>query len=216
MRVTRLILRQFRNYQESVIPLEDGVNLIQGKNGAGKTSLLEALYLLSTGRSFLTPHISEAIKNETPHFYIEAHFIQDQVEQKVSIGYDGKERKIHYNASHLDHLSHLLGILPSVLYSPRDSILISGSPQERRRFLNIQIAQTDPLYVHHLVRYHKAMKQRNYLLKSRSEAAIESWEKMMADSASYLMKQRGELIEALSPKVENIHIAPPRATKILD
>lgn len=202
MKVTGLIMRNFRNYKEAELPLSEGLNLIQGKNGAGKTSLLEALYLLSTGRSFLTTHLTDLIRSGANHFYVEAHFIRDNVEQSLGIGFDGKSRRIHYNATQFQSFSHVLGILPSVLYSPKDSALISGSPQERRRFLNIQLAQTDPLYVHHLMRYHKAMKHRNALLKIKSEQAIESWEQMMSDSARYLMHRRKQLIDALRPKVE--------------
>lgn len=202
MEVSRLILRNFRCYEEVEIPLAGGVNLIHGKNGAGKTSLLEAFYLLSTGRSFLTPHLSNLVRKEMPHFYVEAHFIRDGVEQMLSIGFDGKNRRIHYNNTLFQNFSHVLGILPSVLYSPKDSTLITGTPQERRRFLNIQLAQTNPLYVHHLMRYHKAMKHRNALLKVKSEAAIESWERMMGESARFLMQKRSELTELLRPKVE--------------
>ena len=201
MQVTGLIVRNFRKFQDAAIPLNDGLNLIQGKNGAGKTTLPEALYLLSTGRSFLTSHLTDLIRKESPHFFVEAHFIRDGVQQTLSVGYDGKQRKIHYNTTQFQNFSHVLGILPSVLYSPKDSALISGSPQERRRFLNIQLAQTDPLYVHHLMRYHKAMKHRNALLKMKSEEAIESWEQMMAESARYLMQKRKGLIDALRPKV---------------
>jgi len=203
MEVTRLILRNFRNYKEAELSLSNGLNLIQGKNGAGKTSLLEAIYLLSTGRSFLTAHLTDLIRIGADHFYVEAHFIRDNVEQTLGVGFDGKNRRIHYNATQFQSFSHVLGILPSVLYSPKDSALISGSPQERRRFLNIQLAQTDPLYVHHLMRYHKAMKHRNALLKIRSEEAIETWEKMMSDSARYLMHRRKQLIDSLRPKVES-------------
>ncbi len=202
MEVSRLILRNFRCYEEVEVPFTKGINLIHGKNGAGKTSLLEALYLLSTGRSFLTSHLSDLIRKDQPHFYIEAYFVRDDVEQMLSIGFDGKNRRIHYNNTLFQNLSHVLGILPSVLYSPKDSTLISGTPQERRRFLNIQLAQTDPLYVHHLMRYHKAMKHRNALLKVKSEAAIESWEQMMGESAYYLMHKRSKLIELLRPNVE--------------
>lgn len=202
MEVSRLILRNFRCYEEAEIPFIGGVNLIHGKNGAGKTSLLEALYLLSTGRSFLTTHLANLIHRDSPHFYVEAHFIRDGVEQMLSIGFDGKNRRIHYNNTLFQNFSNVLGILPSVLYSPKDSTLITGTPQERRRFLNIQLAQTDPLYVHHLMRYHKAMKHRNALLKVKSEAAIETWEQMMGDSARFLMHKRSDLIELLRPKVE--------------
>lgn len=202
MEVSHLVLRQFRCYDEIKIPLQSGVNLIHGKNGSGKTSLLEALYLMSTGRSFLTPHLTDLIQKDESHFYIEAHFIRDGVEQLLSIGFDGKQKRIFYNNTQFQNFSNVLGILPSVLYCPKDSTLIMGAPQERRRFLNIQLAQTDPIYVHHLMRYHKAMKHRNALLKVKSENSIESWEQMMGDSARYLMEKRADLIEALRPKVE--------------
>lgn len=202
MKVSKLILRNFRIYKEKEILLNEGVNLIQGKNGTGKTTLLEALYFFSTGRSFLTPSLTDLIRKGSDHFYIEAHFIRDGVEQTLGIGFDGKYRKIHHNATSFQSFSNVLGILPSVLYSPKDAALIAGSPQERRRFLNIQLAQIDPLYVHHLMRYHKAMKHRNALLKIKSEQAIESWEHMMGESASYLMNKRDALIKSLSPKVQ--------------
>ena len=202
MEVSRLILHNFRCYEETEIPLSNGINLIHGTNGAGKTSLLEALYLLSTGRSFLTSHLTNLIQKDHPHFYVEVHFKRDGVEQMLSIGFDGKNKRIHYNNTLFQNFSHVLGILPSVLYSPVDSTLITAAPQERRRFINIQLAQTDPLYVHHLMRYHKAMKHRNTLLKVKSEAAIESWEQMMGESARYLMHKRSKLIERLRPKVE--------------
>lgn len=201
MHVSRLVLRSFRCYDDAEVPFKSGVNLIHGKNGAGKTTLLEAQTLLTTGRSFLTPHLTDCIQKERPHFYLEAHFVRDGVEQLLSIGYDGKQKRIHYNTTPFQNVSHVLGILPSVLYCPKDSSLIMGAPQERRRFLNIQLAQTDPLYVHHLMRYHKAMKHRNALLKVKSESSIESWEQMMGESARYLMEKRAVLIEALRPKV---------------
>jgi len=204
MFLRHLVLRSFRNYEEVVIPFQRGVNVIQGRNGAGKTNLLEALFLLSTGRSFRTAHLANLIKKGSSHFYIEAHFERDGVEQLLTIGYDGRERRIHYNKTHFQNFSHVLGILPSVLYAPKDSELISGSPAERRRFLNIQLAQTDPLYVHHLTRYHKAVKHRNALLKQKSLQAIETFEQIMAESAHYLMVKRGGLIEALKPRLQSL------------
>lgn len=203
MEISKLILRNFRCFEAIEVPFAKGVNLIQGKNGAGKTSLLEALYLLSTGRSFLTSHFTDLIHEKRPHFYIEVHFIRDGVLQMLSVGFDGKIKRIHYNTTSFQSFVPVLGILPSVLYSPKDSTLISGSPQERRRFLNIQLAQTDPLYVHHLMRYHKAMKHRNALLKIKSEGAIESWEQMMGESAHYLMNKRFLLIESLRLKIQS-------------
>ncbi|MCB1083021.1 MAG: DNA replication/repair protein RecF [Simkania sp.] len=202
MQLKQLVLRNFRNYVDEAITFSPGVNLIYGKNGAGKTNLLEALYLLSTGRSFRTAHLTDLIRTDSSHFYIEAQFEKDGINQSLSIGLNGKNRKIHHNAATLSNFSHLLGILPSVLYAPTDSQLVAGAPIDRRRFLNIQLAQCDPLYVHHLMRYHKAMKNRNALLKAKTEKSLDSWEEMMAHSAVYLMEKRAALIEGLKPKLQ--------------
>ena len=201
MFLKRLLLFNFRNYKETNISLSPGINLIYGKNGAGKTNLLEALYLLSTGRSFRTPHLRELIREQSPHFYIEAHFVKDDIPQTLSIGFNQKSRKIQHNHTFLSNFSHLLGIIPSVLYTPRDSEIIAGPPLERRRFLNIQLSQKNPLYVHHLIRYHRAMKQRNTLLKAKSDKGIKSFETMMATSSTYLMAKRAHLISELKNEV---------------
>lgn len=202
MQLKQLILHNFRNYVDQSITFSPGINSIYGKNGAGKTSLLEALYLLSTGRSFRTTHLTDLIHKDSNYFYIQIYFEKDQIEQTLSIGFDGKNRKIYHNTTLLTHFSHLLGILPSVLYAPINSQLISGAPIQRRRFLNIQLAQKDPLYVHHLMRYHKAMKNRNTLLKAKSEKSLKSWEEIMGNSASYLMQKRSNLIEELKPPLQ--------------
>ncbi len=199
MQIRQLTLRNFRNYTEETLLFAPGVNLICGENGAGKTSLLEALYLLSTGRSFRTPHLKHLIRQGASYFYIQAHFEKNGLEQTLSIGFDGKHRKMQCNASPLTHLSHLIGMLAIVLYTASDTQLIEGSPTERRRFLNIQLAQSDPLYMHHLFRYHKAMKNRNALLKRKIKHGISSYEQIMADSATYLMQKRSDLLGALTP-----------------
>jgi DNA replication and repair protein RecF len=91
-----------------------------------------------------------------------------------------------------------MGLIPTVLHAPEDIFLISGAPSNRRRFINLHIAQTDPLYVHHLLRYHKAMKQRNALLKQKNEEGIQSWEQTMAVSARYLITKRQEAALSLN------------------
>jgi DNA replication and repair protein RecF len=197
MEIRHLILRNFRNYREAHVHFSPLINVIQGDNGQGKSNLLEAIYFLSTGRSFRTHDLSDLIHFGQSYFYIEAHFIKDDVEQYIKIYYDDKTRKVQHNHTFYTTFTSLLGILPSVLLSPDDLSLVSGSPAERRRFLDITIAQTDPLYLHHLGRYYKAMKQRNYLLKNHSDTALFAWEQMMAQSASYIVTKRKEVIHAL-------------------
>lgn len=197
MYLKRLLLNNFRNYAHAEVVFSESVNLIQGENGQGKTNLLEAIHFVSTGRSFRAHSLSDLIAFGKNFFYVEAEFQKDAVTQSIKIYYDDTTRKVQYNDTVHATLISLLGILPSVLLSPDDLSLISGSPAERRRFLDIHIAQTDPLYVHHLGRYFKAMKQRNYLLRAKSDAAIQAWEQMMAQAASYLIAKRQLAIESL-------------------
>jgi DNA replication and repair protein RecF len=197
----RLLLRNFRNYAHAEVVFSPLINLIQGENGQGKTNLLEAIHFISTGRSFRASNLSDLISFGESFFYLEAEFYKDGITQFIKVYYDETTRKVQYNETVHSTLTSLLGILPSTLLSPDDLSLVSGSPAERRRFLDIHIAQTDPLYLHHLGRYFKAMKQRNQLLRMKSDAAIEAWEQMMAQSASYIALKRRGFIEALKTPI---------------
>ncbi len=192
-----LYLRNFRNYAEAEIRFAPRLNLIWGDNAQGKTNLLEAIYLLSTGCSFRTGHLSELIREGQPLFYLEAEIVQNQIAQSIKLSFDGQNKRLQLNATTHASFNPLLGSLPLVLYAPGDSDLIDGAPALRRRFLNLHLAQSDPLYVHHLTRFWRAMKQRNCLLRSRNNDPIECWEAEMAHSAAYLHGKRQNLIGEL-------------------
>lgn len=203
MFLQHLYLRNFRNYEEMRISFGPKINLIQGPNAQGKTNLLEALYFLSTGKSFRSPHLQDLIRHSTSYFYLEAEFIKNNLSETLKVYFDGKQRKIHYNNTSYPSFANLLGLFPAVIFAPEDISLIAGSPSERRRFLNLHIAQTDPLYVHHLIRYSHAMKQRNQLLKQKNQTTIDVWEEIMACSAAYLIQKRKKTLDDLNPVLEN-------------
>jgi DNA replication and repair protein RecF len=192
-----LYLKNFRNYKEAQAHLGMRLNVFYGNNAQGKTNLLEAIYLIATGRSFRTQHLQELIHSGESFFFLEAKIVKDQVSQTIKLSFDGQNKRLQINGSTYSHFQPLLGLLPSVLYTPNDTELINGSPSIRRRFLNLHLAQSDPIYVHHLTRYWRAMKQRNALLRSSNRAGIECFENEMAQSASYLWKARSEMIEEL-------------------
>jgi DNA replication and repair protein RecF len=198
MFIHRLYLRHFRNYSEADVSFSPEVNLIRGNNAQGKTNLLEALYLLGTGRSFRTPHLKEMIQNDAPFFFIDAEFLKDGIAQHIRLSFDGEVKKLDYNNTSYPHFSNLLGLLPIVLLAPEDVLLITGAPADRRRFLDIHLAQSDPLYVYHLARYHKAVKHRNFLLRKKTTASIETWENLMVISAAYLKQKRQEVVTSLA------------------
>ncbi len=127
--------------------------------------------------------------------------------QKVTIGFDGKEKKVRINANEYPRLTPLLGAFPSILAEPNDLSLITSSPSERRRFLNLHLAQSDPLYVHHFTRFWRAMKQRNCLLKAKNRETLDCWESEMASSAAYLfLARRNFLAEIGRPLQEQSHL----------
>lgn len=205
MRICQLRLYNFRNYKEATVTFSSGINLIEGANAQGKTNLLEAIYLLSTGKSFRTPNLSDLIRHGENYFYLEAIFEKDSVEQALKVAYDGSKRRLEINTTTYDTFLPLLGLLPTVLFAPEDGAIVTGVPADRRRFLDLHLTQTDTLYLQHLCRYIRAMKQRNALLRAQSEEGIEAWEQIMVVSAEYIMTKRREAIDLLNPHV-NTHM----------
>lgn len=191
-----LVLRNFRIYREAKFTFHEQVNLIHGDNAQGKTTLLEAIHLLMCGRSFRTPQLSDMIKHGENGFQVDAIFEKYGVEQSLRFAYDGKERQITHNNTK-GKTASLLGLLLGVVMTPEDIALVKGAPAQRRQFLDLQIAQSDPLYIHHFMRYSRAMKQRNTLLRLKQLDSIESWELEMARAAAYLTKQRHHTSHAL-------------------
>ena len=198
----RLYLRNFRSYGQMEVEFSPRTNLFYGSNAQGKTNLLEAIFLMSTGRSFRTHHLSECIRDKESFFFVEAEFEKDGVIQTIKLSFDGQVKKMEHNQTTYTHFTNLLGLLPTVLIAPEDVQLITGMPAERRRFLDLHLAQIDPLYVHYLTRYLKAMKQRNFLLRHKKTEAIESWEQIMIAASRYVQERRKWMVEELQKLVQ--------------
>lgn len=197
MYLKALYLKNFRNYEEASVFFSPKINTIFGDNAQGKTNLLEAISLVMTGRSFRTHHLSDLIAFKKESFYIEAHFEKNGVDQCIKIHFNALGRKIYHNHTPIPTLSSLLGIVNGVILSPEDWELVKGGPSARRHFLDLQISKTSPLYLHHMTRYYRAMKQRNAMLKGKKKETIEIWEEEMARSAAYLTYSRKEAVKEI-------------------
>lgn len=202
-----LYLRNFRNYAEAEITFAPQINLLHGDNAQGKTNLLEAACLITTGRSFRTNQLNELIRFGESFFFLEGIVCKDGFDHTVQIIYDGKTKKLNLDGNSYTTLQHLLGLLPSVIYLPTDSELVDGSPAGRRKFLNLHLAQGNPLYLHHLSRYWRAMKQRNALLRSTDTHSLDCWEIEMAESALYLRAARVALIHSIQEPLRSKSLA---------
>jgi DNA replication and repair protein RecF len=200
LHIHSLYLRHFRNYREAYLEFSPQLNCLYGANAQGKTNLLEAIHFLISGRSFRTNCLSDLIFRGEAAFYLEAKFVKHGLEQQLKVSYDGKKHVIFYNSTLYASPSHLLGLLQGVLLSPEDNELVKGPPNIRRQFIDLQLAQVEPLYLHHLNRYYRAMKQRNHLLRAKSDKTIDSWEHEMAYSSAYIVNSRELFITDLNRK----------------
>jgi DNA replication and repair protein RecF len=205
MHLKQLYLHNFRTYQEVQCEFGPRINVIAGPNAYGKTSLLEAIYFCVTGRSFRGAQVSELIRHNTGHFYLYVDFVKNGLDQFLRLGCGTAERKFFYNSTPLSATSQLLGLVQGVVASPDDVALVKGAPILRRQYLDLQLVQIDPFYVHHLGRYTRALKQRNCLLRAKQVLTIESWEHEMAQSAAYLTKQRFKAVDDLQDSLGKIH-----------
>lgn len=166
MKLLTLHIQNFRRHRDAKVLLSDGVNILYGRNGAGKTNLLEAVHYAALTKSFLNASDAECLKFGATHFEIDAVFQNDRgLDASVRVYFSNEEGKtVFVNRSPLESFSKIVGEFPCVALSPFDIALVQGSPQERRRFLDSSISQTNKAYLEDLLAYRRLLSQRNRLL----------------------------------------------------
>jgi DNA replication and repair protein RecF len=198
MLIQSLRLTQFRNFAHVTVGFEPGINWLVGANAAGKTSILEALYYCIAGRSFRSSRSSECIHHKSAFFQIDLLLTKCGLSQKMQIHQEKERRKLLYNQTSYSSFASLFGQIPGVVFTADDLQLIKGAPAQRRLFLDLQLAQADPLYIHHYARFSRAIRQRNATLKMRQRAMLSLWDQEIARAASYIIQKRERLITKLS------------------
>lgn len=162
-----LRLQSFRAHAETELQFAPRVNLIHGPNGAGKTNVLEAIHYLCLTKSFTATRDTYVLRKGSPYFQVEGVFDgARRAEMSVRLVYVPNEGKqIFVNGAPLDRLADIVGQLPVVVFSPEDHALTAEGPSERRRFLNNILSQAHPVYLDDLMKYRRARRQRNELLR---------------------------------------------------
>ncbi len=197
-----LRLRQFRNFEALDLALPAaGVALI-GENGAGKTNLLEAVYYLEIFRSFRGAPDEQLVR-----FGADAFFVRGQLamrdgadgEHELAAGFERRTRRkrVAFDGAEPERLGDALGRVGAVIFSPSDVTLISGSPGERRRFLDIVLSLNRPGYLGALQRYRQILKQRNAMLRDGAPAALLSaWDAGLVEWGGRLIAERADWVAA--------------------
>jgi DNA replication and repair protein RecF len=170
MYLKNLSLVNFKNYDEASISFSDGANAFTGNNGAGKTNLLDAIHYLSLCKSYFNPIDSQQIKQDRDLFMIQGTFEKNESDEVISCGIKKNQKKqFKRNKKEYQRLADHIGLFPLVMISPNDTSLILEGSEERRKFIDNVISQTDANYLDELIFYNKNLQNRNALLKQIAE-----------------------------------------------
>lgn len=170
MWLKRLTLLNFKNYTEAELEFSETVNVFTGNNGAGKTNLLDAIHYLSLCKSYFNPVDSQQIKAGADVFMIQGAFDRAGEQDIVACSMKRNQKKVfRRNKKDYQRLADHIGLYPLVMISPYDISLIIEGSEERRRFIDNVISQTDTAYLDELIAYNKHLFNRNALLKGIAE-----------------------------------------------
>jgi DNA replication and repair protein RecF len=200
VQLAHLRLRDFRNYARLDVDFASGFHVLLGDNAQGKTNILEAIYLLATLRSFRGVGGAQMVQHGKKGYFVGANVI-GQGTHEIKMYWSSAERKLTLNAQPVRKLTDYFGTLRAVVFCTEDLQLVKGAARSRRRFLDLLLAQTHPVYLPLLQRYAKSLRSRNALLKQRSldEAALESFTHELVQIGNQLIKFRQELLPKISP-----------------
>ena len=206
MIIKNLYLTNFRNYENEKIEFSPKTNIIYGKNGQGKTNIIEAIYYFQSGKSFRSLRENEIINFGKPYSKIEAEF-ESGGQTDSSYIFVSDKKSIKLKGVQIEKLSELIGVYSMVIFTPDFLSLIKDGPGERRKFLDSFISQIKPSYFKNLISYYRVLKQRNNLLKSGNKNIAETmdiWEEKLASIGVEICKMREKAIEKINETVNNI------------
>ncbi|QBQ42360.1 DNA replication/repair protein RecF [Sphingobacterium psychroaquaticum] len=173
MWLKHLSVLNFKNYTESTVTFLPQVNAFAGENGAGKTNLLDAIHYLALCKSYFNPIDSQHIKKGEDWFMVQGEFERDDIPDVVSCSLKKNQKKqFKKNKKDYQRLADHIGQFPLVMISPNDSSIILDGSEERRKFMDNVISQTDNHYLDTLILYNKLLLQRNMLLKQAKQTYV--------------------------------------------
>ena len=210
MWLKRISILNYKNLEQVDLAFSRKMNCIIGRNGMGKTNLMDAVYYLSFCKSATNPVDSQNICHDQDFFVVQGFYETDDGDpEEVYCGLKRRQKKqFKRNKKEYTRLSDHIGLIPRVMVSPADSLLIAGGSEERRRFMDVVISQFDREYLDALIRYNKALLQRNTLLKAEVEPEEELmavWEEAMAASGEVVYRKRRECIAEVIPVFQSYY-----------
>ena len=205
MVIEKIEILNFKNIRESLLHFSTGVNCLLGRNGMGKSNLLEAIHFACMARPMTSLPEAGLIRHGEDLMSLQASFTMDSGSaEKINIGIvRGKGKTLKRNGKEYDRLSRHIGLFPIVSVTPADSEIVNGPAQERRRMTDMVISQSSALYLTQLMRYNRSLESRNSMLRAgvRDPLLYESVEAVMAEAAVTIHQERQKWIADISPTV---------------
>lgn len=211
MKVTKLELNNYRNYNSLELDLDSKINILYGNNAQGKTNVLESIYICSTTKSHRGNKDTELINLNNDEGHIKLHFIKNNRENRIDIHLrKNKSKGIAINGIPIKKASELFGVFNVILFAPEDLNIIKSGPSERRKFVDMELCQLDKIYVYNLMNYNKVLGQRNQLLKDiyfrpDLKETLDVWDMQLAEYGCKVIKRREEFIKEINKIIKPIH-----------
>jgi DNA replication and repair protein RecF len=208
MKFKEVRLRNFRNHDATEIECGLGRNVILGNNGEGKTNILEAISYLCLTKSFYASTDATAVQFGQPGFTVSATAFSDiEVPYKIDVSYnrDAREKKIAVNNGVVNDKASVIGMFPVVVLSPENANVTSGTPADRRRFIDVVVSQSNKSYLRDLIEYRRILRQRNRILfeakmgQRASQDLLEPWNENLIKRGSQISHRRAEFVQEFSP-----------------
>lgn len=211
MYLRHLKISNFKNIEEREFDFSQ-INCFVGNNGVGKTNVLDAIYYLSFCKSFFLHNDSYSIRNGCDFFALHGDYSINGVDERFSCSLKagGKKQIKHSGKAYAKHSEHI-GKIPSVMIAPTSHSLVTGSGEVRRKFMDIVISQQDKVYLQNLIRYNKAVEQRNKLLKNYQifhvidEIGMQIWEEQIASLSNEIQGKRKQFFSQITQPLNKFY-----------
>lgn len=211
MIIESIELKNYRNYGELHMDFSPGTNILYGDNAQGKTNVLEAVYVCSTTKSHRGSKDKEMIRFDQEESHIKMCVRKLDVPYRIDMHLKkNKPKGIAINGIPIRKASELFGIVNVVFFSPEDLNIIKNGPDQRRRFMDLELCQLNKLYVRALVQYNRVLLQRNKLLKELNfhpeyEETLDIWDMQLIQYGRELIRCREEFVGKLNDMVQKTH-----------
>jgi len=221
MYIKQLHLNNFRNYDQLDVSFENNVNVILGENAQGKTNVMESIYVLAMAKSHRTSNDKDLIRWEAEYAKIEGRVQKNNGSVPMELIISKKGKKAKFNHIEQQKLSQYVGNMNVVMFAPEDLNLVKGSPQVRRRFIDMEIGQISPVYLHEIGQMNKILQQRNHYLKllqtrkQTDETMLEILTDQFIQSAAKIIIKRFEFLQLLQNWAQPIHEGISRGLEML-